>query len=394
MPSGTDLGSLMIRQSLPPPAKPVARAAVAKVVVGFVVTAFSANSLEFNFYPKSSVVLTLPVTGAGAITFRLAPVLNTNAQITATTWSGPTLGPAGGVPIGAFGVRMGPITGFVNDAAYTLTVNQNGLPITGEPVLKLRYDSVFGWTALKNIKSAGNLDVDGGLLVRTGGVSCRGVMSCGAFTTAGNSNITGGAGLNVTGAVTIGGHNGTPSIPLTTRVATGGTWEMVTPNNFNVGQSLTVVGSAAVQGTFAISPTLGMSTLTGAPIKTQTALEVATTVTANSFITRSDRKIKENIVADPTVYLDDLMKLQVVNFNYNSKYDAKKKKRTGLIAQDVEEVLPMLVETNEEEKIKSISYSELVPLLISAVQTLKKAVDAQQLQIAALMKLSPLATSS
>ena len=391
MPSGTDLGSLMIRQSLPPPAKPVARAAVAKLAVGFVVTAFSTNSLEFNFYPKSSVVLTLPVTGAGAITFRLTPVLNTNPQITATTWSGPTLGPAGGVPTGAFGVRMGPITGFVLNAAYTLTVNQNGLPITGEPVLKLRYDSVFGWTALKNIKSAGNLDVDGGLMVRTGGVTVQGTLNVSGPLNA-SAGIVGGGNSAFKGNVSIGTIGQTYGLYVIGSTTSAG--PIIGTSNGNSLADLTVVGPAQVQNTFAISPTFGMTTLTGAPIKTQTSLEVATTVTANSFITRSDRKIKENIVADPTVYLDDLMKLQVVNFNYNSKYDAKKKKRTGLIAQDVEEVLPMLVDTNEEEKIKSISYSELVPLLISAVQTLKKAVDAQQLQIAALMKLSPLATSS
>lgn len=199
MPSGADLGRQMIRQSMP--AKPAQRQAVAKAVIGFVLLLQAKSDLHFNFYPKSSVVLTLPVTGAGAITFKLNPVLNTNPQITATVVEAPKLGPAGGVPLGAFRCKFGSIAGAVIGAAYTLTVNQNGLPIVGEPVLKLTYDGVFGWTPLKALKSAGNLDVDGGLRVRTGGVEATGAINTTQNIYADTTISSGLGGVSTTGSM-------------------------------------------------------------------------------------------------------------------------------------------------------------------------------------------------
>ena len=85
----------------------------------------------------------------------------------------------------------------------------------------------------------------------------------------------------------------------------------------------------------------------------------------------SDINLKENIEVIPNA-LDKIAQLKGVTFNY--KKDGKKS--TGLIAQDLEKVLPEVVyETheidNEEEKFKAINYGNTVGLLVEAIKELK-----------------------
>ena len=56
----------------------------------------------------------------------------------------------------------------------------------------------------------------------------------------------------------------------------------------------------------------------------------------------SDQRLKENII-DATPKLNDVLSLQVRNFNYIGKEE----KYIGFIAQELEEVFPSLVTTND-----------------------------------------------
>jgi hypothetical protein len=95
--------------------------------------------------------------------------------------------------------------------------------------------------------------------------------------------------------------------------------------------------------------------------------------TNNSYGTLSDVKLKENIVnASPK--LDDVMRLQVRNFNLKADQSHK---QIGFIAQEFEEVFPAMVdatpdrdeEGNETGDItKSIKTSVLIPILVKAIQ--------------------------
>jgi arsenate reductase-like glutaredoxin family protein len=99
--------------------------------------------------------------------------------------------------------------------------------------------------------------------------------------------------------------------------------------------------------------------------------------TCNNFIVSSDRTIKENITEARKSYIDDLTKLQVVNYNYIA--DETKSKKLGFIAQDVEKIFPSII--TEDKGVKGISYSALVPMLVSAIQSLKQEVDTLKLLI-------------
>jgi hypothetical protein len=51
------------------------------------------------------------------------------------------------------------------------------------------------------------------------------------------------------------------------------------------------------------------------------------------------------------------------------------KRKTGVIAQEMERVLPEVVSTDPEDGIKSVAYGNIVGLLIEAIKELKEEVD-------------------
>ena len=61
-----------------------------------------------------------------------------------------------------------------------------------------------------------------------------------------------------------------------------------------------------------------------------------------------------------------------VNYNMKDSDDAK----IGVIAQEVEEILPQVVHTSDDEiQTKSVDYGKLCAVLIEAVKELKKEVE-------------------
>jgi Chaperone of endosialidase len=88
--------------------------------------------------------------------------------------------------------------------------------------------------------------------------------------------------------------------------------------------------------------------------------------------TLSDARLKENITPCET-YLDKLMQLEVVLFSMIEE-QKDSPDRIGLIAQQVEPILPELVEEvksfkeGEDDDHKAIRYSRLIPMLLKAMQ--------------------------
>jgi hypothetical protein len=85
----------------------------------------------------------------------------------------------------------------------------------------------------------------------------------------------------------------------------------------------------------------------------------------NSYGALSDQAIKENIV-DATSKLNDLMQVKIRNYSLIA--DESKTKQIGVVAQELEEVFPSMVETDGMSGHKQVKYSVFVPMLIKAIQ--------------------------
>ena len=93
----------------------------------------------------------------------------------------------------------------------------------------------------------------------------------------------------------------------------------------------------------------------------------------------SDRQFKQNV--KPIVSaLDKVTKLQGVTFTWNTKEYPRRffseEPQIGLIAQDVETVIPEVVFT-DKEGFKSVAYDKLTAVLIEAVKELKTQMNSQ-----------------
>lgn len=95
-----------------------------------------------------------------------------------------------------------------------------------------------------------------------------------------------------------------------------------------------------------------------------------------NFLTTSDARLKENVI--PTAYgLEDLMKLQVRDFNFKAAPDVS---GTGFIAQELYKVYPPAVNpggADEGEDPWTVDYGNLTPLLAQSVQDLKRQMDGE-----------------
>jgi hypothetical protein len=112
--------------------------------------------------------------------------------------------------------------------------------------------------------------------------------------------------------------------------------------------------------------------------------------TNNSYGAISDIKLKENIV-DASPKLDDLCKVKVRNYTLIS--DESKTKQLGVIAQELEEIFPSLIETQADKDVdgndlgtttKQVKYSVFVPMLIKALQEQQAMIDELKAKVAAL----------
>jgi hypothetical protein len=96
------------------------------------------------------------------------------------------------------------------------------------------------------------------------------------------------------------------------------------------------------------------------------AVNASSTITAPSFNATSSRKWKTNITPI-TNALDTVSKLQGVTFDWNNK-DVKND--FGLIAEDVNEVLPTIVGKDTDNNISGVDYGRITALLIETVKEL------------------------
>lgn len=131
-------------------------------------------------------------------------------------------------------------------------------------------------------------------------------------------------------------------------------------------------------------------------------VKVTGTLTAQSVVTLSDYRVKDNIKSLSNGSLDNIMNMNVVEYNYDADLimpvddssdtatvatrslllSADKdliatEKHYGLIAQELQQLYPNLVKESQDGYL-TINYIEIIPLLIRSVQELKAEINTLQ----------------
>lgn len=204
----------------------------------------------------------------------------------------------------------------------------------------------------------------GGIKVGTGLTTSNSILSVDTL----NQSTTGNAATatKLATARTINGtsFDGTANITTanwgTARTLTIGSTGKSVNGSANVSWSLAEIGAAAESHTHAYLPTSG-GTLSG-------DLSVTGTITATGNITAfSDARLKDNITKIP----DALNKLnQLKGVTYTRKDLATNTQYAGLIAQDVQKVLPEAVAVTENDII-AVDYNGVIGLLVEAIKELE-----------------------
>lgn len=98
---------------------------------------------------------------------------------------------------------------------------------------------------------------------------------------------------------------------------------------------------------------------------------------ANNPDVSSDRRLKDNIT-DVSLGLNEVLAMRPVN--YSLKADETKNMLTGFIAQEMMELVPNVVETDENGML-SMRYAELIPILTKAIQEQQTVIENQNQSI-------------
>ena len=114
-------------------------------------------------------------------------------------------------------------------------------------------------------------------------------------------------------------------------------------------------------------------------------LQVAGDIIANSIAGSSDSRFKTNIlpIENP---LQKVLKLQGVTFDWKTKEFPNRmfseNRALGFIAQEVEQVIPEVVQTeNSTEGFKSVQYDKVVALLVEAIKEQQKQIEQLQQEV-------------
>ena len=201
--------------------------------------------------------------------------------------------------------------------------------------------------------SIGGVTLNGGAITATNG------LAMGTSSITGVTTISAGTGSSSIGGVTLNGGAITGSLTGNCSGSSGSC-----TGNAATATSAAGLSNGALTVTVTATTGAGINTLTvGAPAtSTCNAIFTTGTMYAADFTASSDRRLKTDIVTLSNA-LDIVKNMRGVYFTRLGQT----KRSVGVIAQEVEEVLPEVVHGDD---MKSVSYGNIVGLLIEAVKEL------------------------
>lgn len=94
---------------------------------------------------------------------------------------------------------------------------------------------------------------------------------------------------------------------------------------------------------------------------------------SGAYLQLSDRRMKKDITPLGNGTLNKVMRLKPVSYLMKDQKDAKR--NLGLISQEVQEVFPSLTNFIRDSGLLALSYTQLIPILVKAVQEQQETID-------------------
>ena len=354
--------------------------------------------------------------GANGLTYCLSTVAHDNLFVDGWTFSGDAQDCSGTLfetdLSGAWNTGSTWVLGFVP-------------PVSGDAVIKAGHDVTLGASSTINeldIEATASLSVSSGNTL-TFTVSCtnNGIVQgggefAGSFTNAATGNISPGASpgcLTFTGDLT---NDGTITIEVDGSIACTEYDQVISSGTITLGGTLdisvnyspadmdeiTFVDATAISGTFANltnalpngwtleydSPNAGEVSISYEQAPVMLVVEgEASKATAGDWLANSDARLKTNIESmNSQEMLDKMLSLKGVTYEWDDKATGlwrPKGTMYGFIAQNIQEVFPDLVKSDEYGFLQT-SYGTYDAMTVEAIRALQNQIRAQQNVIAKL----------
>ena len=315
--------------------------------------------------------VTLPSTPLdvnGSVRFRTSITDNSNATGSANQvlTAGPTGAGVTWATLNASAVGAISAVTVTNDTStatplFPIFTNSTGTSITGVSVDSVGLTFIpsgVGSLGIGTISPTRNLDVNGDVRIRGGIYDVNNVV--GSASSVLTANGSGGwSWQSVTSTGAIAGIN-------VTQDDTGIRYPLLAAGTNATTTAQYVDATALVYNT--LTNSLGIGSLTPTSrLDIIGDVRVSGIVTATDFDSRSDRNLKTNIEVIPNP-IEKVLQISGVNFNWKENGKAS----MGVIAQEIEIVLPELVSNTDP---KTVNYNGLIGLLIECVKDQQKQID-------------------
>lgn len=244
--------------------------------------------------------------------------------------------------------------------------------------------NVTGKTTTKDVQVNGFVNMTGAMSSPI--VNCSGLGTFGSLKSTGEATV---GSLKSTGAATVGSLKSTGTATVGSLTSEG---TIHCTSNFTTAKDLYVHGKATINSRLTVTndilgprvTTSGLITSRGGIDVTTGNLRVAGDITA--FHNFSDERLKKDIEPIPSAdALNQVLKLQGVNFEWKEESESHRGPQIGLIAQEVEAVVPQVVNdttrVSDEIQYKTLDYDKLVPLLIESIKELSAKVEKLESQL-------------
>ena len=341
-------------------------------------TTFAGSGASLTGIPYSAFSGTLPIANGGTGATSLSSGFIKGGASTLTTAAAVALGSevSGILPLANGGTGATSLSsGFIKGGASTLTTAAAvalGSEVSG--TLPLANGGTGATTLTGVVKGTGT----NALTASAVGLATADVTGILPLAN-GGTNRSDGFAVNVTGTVGV-ANGGTGATTLTGVVKGTGTNALTASAVGLASADVTGILPLANGGT---NRTDGLAAgLTGSPAITVSQITSSGTITGSDVIATSDARLKTELQIIP----DALNKVSQINgYTFAMKTDTKTRK-AGVVAQEIQKVLPEVVISNDEGFL-AVAYGNIVALLIEALKEEKSKREELEVRIRAIEKL-------